>query len=81
MYFPNTEHGAELGRKQAQDASMSAGLGCEQDNLVCVPPRSSSGSRSAGAATSAMDEMATTRSTEIADRIGQLNTNSVSGRV
>ena len=45
-----------------------------------VPLRSSSWSRSAGAATSAIEEMATTKSIEIANRIRQLETNNVSER-
>ena len=56
-------------------------MDCWRDNLLCDPLRSSSGSLSAGAATSAMAEMATTRSTEIANRIGQLETNSLSDHV
>ena len=53
---------------------MIAGMDC------WVPLRSSSCSRSAGAATSAMEERATTRSTEIANRVGQLEENCVSER-
>ena len=64
----------------AQDASLSAGMDCCQDDLLCVPLRSSSGSRSAGAGTSAMEEMATTRGTDMENRIGQLETNCFSER-
>ena len=55
-----------------------AGFGCKRDNLRSdllrqVPDL-------AGAATSAIDDMATTRSTEVANRIGQMETNIVSER-
>ena len=43
--------------------------------------KSSSGSGSTGAATSAVEEMATTRSTEIVNRIGQPDTNTVPDRI
>ena len=55
-------------------------MDCWQDNPLYVPLRSSSGSRSLGTATSVMERMEATRSTEIANRIGQLNTNGVSER-
>ena len=73
---------AELGcRRVASSGSWhESGLDCKQDNLLCVLVCSSV-SRNAGAATSAMDETETTRSTDIANRIGQLGTNRVSERV
>ena len=59
---------------------MSAGMDCWQRNHMCVPHRSSCGFLSVDATTSAMEEMATARNTDIANRISQLSTNSVSER-
>ena len=74
---------AELRCKQV--VSSGCWLECWHGLLASQPflfvLRSSPGSRSAGAATSAMEDMETTRSTEIANRIGQLEANIVCERV
>ena len=76
----NTMPHLQLSKLLAQGARLSAGMDCWQDNLLCVPLPSSSHSPTAGAATSAMEEMATIKRTEITNRIGQLDTNNVSDR-